>query len=131
MQKLKSLNLGLLSILKAVLVGIVFTLIGIVLFAVVLKFTDLSLSIVNYVNDIIKAVSIFVIILIIKRANPDKLLIKSIVAGLLYAILSFVIFSILNGAVNFNMSAVFDLLFSVIVAVIASVFLNLFSRKTA
>lgn len=130
MQKLKSLNMsGILSIIKCVLLGIITTLIGIVVFAIVLKFTDLSSGVITWINNIIKALSIFVMMSAIKKANGDKLILKSIIAGIMYALLSFIIFSIMNGSFNFGLSFVYDLLFAVIVSAIVSIILNLLSRK--
>jgi len=131
MQKLKSISFsGFLSIIKSCLLGIITTLIGVVLLAIVLKFTDLSTSVVSWVNNVIKAVSIFVVVATLKKANGEKLLFKAIFAGVLYAILSFVVFSLLNGSFSLNLSFVYDLLFAVIVAVIASIILNLFTPKS-
>ena len=130
MQKLKSISLsGVLSVIKCCLVGLVATLVGVVVFALVLKFTDLSSSNISYVNNAIKAVSIFVMIICIKKANSEKLMLKSIFGGVVYAVLSFVIFSILNGKFVFNMSILFDLLFAVVVSIICFVIISLIKRK--
>ena len=131
MQKLKSFNWsGILNVIKCCLVGIVTTLIGIVFFAIVLKFADFSSTIINYVNNVIKTLSIFIMVLCLKRRGEDKLLIKSIIAGTLYSLLSFIVFSIINGGFDFNLSLLYDLLFAVIVSVIAAVIINItFKRK--
>ncbi len=130
MQKLKSINTSnVMGVLKACLLAIVSTLIGIVIFAIILKFTDLSSGVIDYINDIIKAISIFVMVLFIKKWTDGNLLIKSIIGGLLYSVLSFVIFSILNGGFSFNMSIVYDLLFSLISAMIVAVIFNIIGRK--
>ena len=130
MQKLKSINTSnVMEVIKACLLAIVSTLIGIVIFAIILKFTDLSSGVIDYINDIIKAISIFVMVLFIKKWTDGNLLIKSIIGGLLYSVLSFVIFSILNGGFSFNMSIVYDLLFSLISAMIVAVIFNIIGRK--
>lgn len=132
MQKLKSLNWsGAVCVIKCCLIGIVVTLVGIVAFAVVLKFADLSTKVIGYVNDVIKALSIFVMVLLLKKCSGEKLLLKSIFGGVAYAVLSFVIFSILNGSFGLNLSVLYDLLFAVIVAVIASVIINLLNKRNA
>ena len=130
MQKVKINFSGFLSILKCVLIGIISTLIGILIFSVILKFSTLSSTIISYVNDIIKTFSIFIIVMCVKRKDGNKLLIKALFAGVLYAILSFVIFSILNGSFVLNLSFVYDLLFSMIVSAIVSVIINILNRKT-
>lgn len=125
----KSLNLGILSVLKFCLLGLVITLLGIVIFALVLKFADVPTVAISYVNNAIKAISIFFVVLCIKKNNEEKLLIRSIVAGIIYSVLSFVVFSIMNGGFVLDMSFVSDLLFAVVVSVVASVIINLFQRK--
>lgn len=130
MQKLKSLNFsGVLSIIKSALLGVIFTLIGIVIFSVVLKFVDISSSIISYVNDIIKAISIFLMALNIKRKNGEKFLIKTIFSGVVYALLSFIIFSIFNGNFSLNLSFLFDLLFALAVSFIVAIIINVLNRK--
>ena len=131
MQKIKSFNWSnLLTIIKCCLIGIIVTLIGIVIFAIILKFADLSSTIINYVNDIIKVFSIFIMVMCIKRKSGDKLLFKALLSGALYAILTYIIFSILNSGFNFNLSFLYDLLFAVIVSAIVSVIINILNRKT-
>lgn len=131
MQKLKSLNLSwFLSVLKCCLIGLVVTLIGVILLAFLMKFIDFSSGIVNYLNNIVKAIALFVVSICLKKSSGDKLLIKLVLAGAIYAILTFVVFSILNGKFIFDASLIFNMLFCVIVALIAGIILNLF-RKNA
>ena len=126
----KKLNFtGLFSIIKSCLLGIIFTLAGIVIFAVVLKFVDVPLNAVGYINNVIKALSIFIMVLVLKKGNGEKLLLKAIFGGIIYTILSFIIFSILNGSVSFNLSIVYDLIFAIVVAFASAIILNLFSKK--
>lgn len=132
MQKIKSLNFSsFLSILKCCLLGVVATLAGIVVFAVVLKFVDLSSVAISAVNNVIKGVSIFIMVACINKSNQGKLLFKAVFGGVLYALISFLIFSILNGGIVFDMAFVYDLLFAVAVAAICSVIVNILSRKNA
>ena len=131
MQKFKSINWSvLISLIKCCLVGIVSTLIGVVVFAVVLKFANVPSIAISYINDIIKVVSIFIMVICIKKRDNNNLLLKSIVSGVIYAFLTFIIFSILNGGFVLNLSFVYDLLFVVITSAIAAIMLNLISKKT-
>lgn len=129
MNKVKSISSSILPILKSVLIGLVVTLVGIVAFAVVLKFADVNSHIVSYVNDVIKAVALFFTVFVLKKKGVNQLLVKSIIAGVVYALLSYVIFSILNGGFVFNVTFLYDLIFAVIVAAVASVILSLCARK--
>ena len=131
MQKIKTLNFsGFLTILKCCLIGIVSTLIGTIIFAVTLKFTNLSSTFIYYINNVIKIFSIFIMIMCLKRKVEGKLLIKSVVAGFLYAVLTFIIFSLLSGELVFNSSLIYDLIFSLVVSVISTIILNVASRKS-
>ena len=132
MEKVKSGKASeIISIIKSCLLGLVITLIGTVILAVILKFADIPSKIVSYINDIIKALSIFFVVLMLKKSTDEKLLLRSVIAGVVYGLLSFVVFSILNGGFTFNVSIVFDLLFAVIVAVVAAIIFKLTSKKTA
>lgn len=116
------------SIIKTCMLGVVITLLGIVVFAVVLKFTDLSSKTIAYVNDVIKAISLFVVVAILKK-KAGNLLLSAVLAGVIYNVLAFVVFSILNGRFEFNLGFIYDLIFAVVVAVVAAVMLNLLTRK--
>lgn len=130
MKKLKSLKLSTVAtLLKACLFGLLITLVGIIILAVILKFADLSSVVVNCINDAIKVLSLFAVVLIIKKVDGQNLLLKSVFAGLIYAVLAFVVFSTLSGSFVFNMSVVYDLLFAVVSAVVVAVVVNLTSKK--
>ena len=118
-----------LTIFKCCMLGIIITLVGIVLFAVVLKFADLSTRSIAYVNDVIKAIAIFAVVACLKK-KTNKLIINALFAGIIYTILAFLVFSILNGSFSFNLSFLYDLLFCVIVSLIVAMMLNLLSRKS-
>ena len=119
------------EILKSCLIGLVVTLIGTVLLAIVLKFADIPGKAVRYINDVIKALSLFMSVHILKKSSTEKLLIRALIAGAVYGVLAFVVFSILNGGFTFDASILFDLLFAVAVAVIIAVIFKLTSKKTA
>ena len=121
---------NILNILKCSLLAIIITLVGIIILAVVLKFVDLSSFSINYINDIIKAIAIFVMMMCVKKQGEEKLVLKAILYGASYSLLCFVIFSAFNGVFNFNLGFVYDLLFAVIVSVIVSIILKILKRKT-
>lgn len=132
MQKNKSLKLGgVFNLIKCALIGIVASLIGTVIFAVVLKFANLSSAFISHINNLIKVFSIFIMITCVKKQSGEKLLLRAIVAGIIYSLLSFVIFSVLNGGFNFDITLLYDLLFSLIVSVIVTIIINLLTRKNS
>lgn len=132
MEKVKSgVSREIVSIVKSCLLGLVVTLIGTVILAVILKFADIPSKVVSYINDIIKALSIFFVVFMLKKTTDEKLLLRAVIAGAVYGLLSFVIFSILNGGFSFNVSILFDLIFAIVVAVVATIIFKLTSKKAA
>lgn len=122
---------NLLSVLKCCLLAIAITLGGTVIFAVVLKFVDVSANIIAYVNDAIRILALFFMVLCLKKSNPNKLFLKATFGGLLYGVLTFLIFSALNASFNLNLGFIYDLLFAVISSMIITVILNIISRKNS
>lgn len=131
MQKIKSINWsGIINIIKCCLIGVASTIIGTVIFAIVLKFSNLSTNFISWINNIIKIFSIFIMMSCVKKKNNGNLLIKAILAGAVYAILCFLIFSILNGCFSVDISFVYNLIFSIIASVIISVIINILNCKS-
>ena len=129
-KKISLKNSNLLIYTKAIFLGIIVSLIGLLAFALVMKFVILSDNFISAVNQGIKAVSLFVAIKYISKFYTDKLIVRSLVIGLLYAIFAYLIFSILNGSFAFNMGTLTDILFAVITAFICGIIIKLlFNRK--
>ena len=73
--------------------------------------------------------SIAIAIIVLNRLNGDGLLIKGLLTGAVYSILTFVIFSILNGGVNWGPAIFTDIIFSAVVGGICSILLNIIRKK--
>ena len=117
------------SIFKGLLFAICFSLIGILLFAFSLRFFDLTDTGIKVVNQIIKTLSIFFGCFTSLKSNRTNGLIKGIIIGVLYTIVSFFLFSILNGEFSFSVNLLFDILFSIAVGAICGVIcVNIFKN---
>lgn len=129
-EKLKKINFTLIgNILKASLIGVVTSIILVLIFAFVLKFVDLNSHVISLVDQIIKLLSVVVAVLIVSRVTPENLLIKAVLTGVIYSILSFVVFSIMNGGVHFTVAVLTDLAFCGAVGGIFAILLNIFRKK--
>ncbi len=129
-KKISLKNSNVLIYTRAIFLGIIVSLIGLLAFALVMKFVILSDNFISAVNQGIKAVSLFVAIKYVSKFYTDKLIVRSLVIGLLYAIFAYLIFSILNGSFAFNMGTLTDILFAVITAFICGIIIKLlFNRK--
>lgn len=112
-----------LTFVKAAVVSVIITLALILAFAFVLKLTALSDSVITPVNLVIKAFSVVIGTLILTK-NRQKGLIKGLGLGAAFTVLSFAIFSILNGAFVFNFGLFTDLAFNCVVGAITGVIRN-------
>ena len=104
----KSINI--LSIINGAIISIALTLIFILAFAFIIRFTNLDEKWIFPINQVIKIVSLFIGMIIAFKKNSNKGLIKGIIIGLLYYILSFVVFSILQASFSIDIKNLYDLL---------------------
>lgn len=129
-EKLKKINLSsIINILKASLIGVVVSILLVLLFAFVLKFVDLNSNTISLVDQIIKVLSILVAVIMLNRLNGEGLLIKGIFTGAVYSLITFVVFSILNGGVNFSVAIFTDVIFSALVGGVVAILLNMIRKK--
>lgn len=130
MSKVKFNFSAILGIVKQTFLGVVFTLIGTIIFAIVLKYVDLDAIVIDYINNGIKGLSIYLMVLMANKKMTGGLLARSCVLGSFYGVISFLIFSLLNGSINFDMIFVSDTIFATVVAIVSSIIVNLFRKRT-
>ncbi len=119
---LKSDKNGLLGcVLKGVLVGLCVALVGILLFAFVLRFTNISDKIISPVNQVIKGVSIFFGVFIGMKKHKANGLLSGFLIGLLFTVVAFLVFSLLDGAFVFDRTFLNDIIFGSIIGSICGI----------
>ena len=96
------------------------SLVSILLFAVFLKFIDINTSWILTVNQIIKIVSILVACFLIKKKSRMNWW-RGVIVGFIYAILTFLIFSLLASNFNFDLSLAYNILFSSLIGLICGI----------
>ena len=128
MKNLKLRNIF--AIIKGALIGVVVNLLSILILAIVLKFVDIPLNVVSYVNNAIKILSIFTMIICIKKFTCGNLMISSLIGGIIFAGLSFIIFSSLNGGFVFDTTLAYDIIFTIIASIVSCVIINMLKRKS-
>lgn len=131
----KSFKLGKLSnfwigVIKGSLWSVSLTLIGILLFAVVLRFTSISDSFIMPINQIIKVFSILIGCIMGAKTNPEKGLKMGLIIGLLYSIIAYLLFSLLSGSWAFSLSTFIDVVFATLIGGICGIFaVNITNRQ--
>ena len=128
-EKLKKINLAsITNILKASLIGVICSILLVLLFAFVLKFVELNSNVISIVDQIIKIISIAIAVIVLNK-NCEGLVVKSLIMGGVYSILTFIVFSILDGGINFSLAIFTDVIFSAVVAGIVAILLNIIKKK--
>lgn len=96
MEKAKLIKNDVADVLKAVLFATLISLGLVLIFAIIIRFASVENKVIMPVNIAIKIISVFVGVLIGFKQAQNGLL-KGAIAGLTYMLLTFLIFSALNG----------------------------------
>ncbi len=115
-----------LQILKGSITAVSVTLVLILLFALLLRFTNITDKIIMPVNQVIKIVSIFFGVYSALKYHREKGWVKGMLIGLTYSVLAFVVFAILSSSLSFGWSTILDILFgSVVGGIVGVIVVNL------
>ncbi|MBO4823093.1 MAG: TIGR04086 family membrane protein [Clostridia bacterium] len=113
------------SISKGVLCAVVVTLLFILGFALLVQLTGISNNVIAPVMQVVKVICIFVAVAIAIKPAKSKGWLYGALVGLLYMVLTFVIFAMIDGKFTVGISALSDLLFQVLVGMVSAVILRL------
>ena len=105
-------------IIKGVMVALCTSLILILLFAFLLRFTNISDSLISPVNQVIKGVSIFLGVFFGLKKVKHNGIFNGLFIGFFFTILAFLVFSLLDGSFVFDRTFVNDLIFGTIIGAI-------------
>lgn len=122
-------NNGILTVFKGALNALIISLIGILLFAFIIKLTSLSDGLIKPINQIIKVISILFGCFIAFKKDGEKTVLKGGLIGLVYIVLAFVLFSLLNGSFEFSITILLDVLFGFVLGTICAMIHNLVRKK--
>ncbi len=114
-------NKILMSILKGSLIALCFTMLGILIFAFILKFTNIPESVIAPVNQVIKGVSVFMGVFIGLKKSKEMGLVSGLMIGLIYTLVAFTVFSALDGGFCFDKRLLNDTLFGSVMGAICGI----------
>lgn len=106
--EVKSKKSPIFEILKAVIIAVIISLLGVLLAALIIKLFNLSSNAIPIINQVIKGLSVLIACLVSLK-QPMNGWLKGIVVGFFYTALSFVIFSLLNGTFEFSLRILNDM----------------------
>ena len=109
------------SVAKGALVAVCVSLVLVLLFAFLLKFTNIPESTIKPVNQVIKGLSILIGVFVGLRKSKELGLVSGLLIGFIYTIVAFVIFSILGGVFAFDLTFLTDILFAAVMGAICGI----------
>ena len=109
------------SVAKGALVAVCVSLVLVLLFAFLLKFTNIPESTIKPVNQVIKGLSILIGVFVGLRRSKELGLVSGLLIGFIYTIVAFVIFSILGGVFAFDLTFLTDILFGAVMGAICGI----------
>lgn len=106
------------QLIKGILTGVIVTIVGILIFAVIVNLTGLSQSVIKGVNQFIKIISVFIGCLF--SFSGEKGLIKGAITGLTVTVITYLVF-LLFGAASFGTGFLIDLALLTVVGAISGI----------
>lgn len=107
------------GIIKGALTAVIITLVGVLIFAGITKFTLFNNGVIKAVNQFIKILAIFLGCSFNIRGNNG--LIRGGFLALLSTVITYSLFSLFCGTSAFNQNFLFDLIFTIIIGAISGV----------
>ena len=102
---------------KRVCIAAIVTLAAVLVFALLVKLFSIGSGAITAVNQVIKAVAIFVGCMVCVK--PGRGLLKGLVSGVAVIILTYFLFAILAGEISFGWTNVLDLVFGALVGAVS------------
>ena len=110
-------KLSFLSGVKGVVIALIFSMVGALLFALVIDLFSLPLSVIKPVNCILKILAVVIGTLV--AVKDSKGLIKGIIMGLAISFSAFLLFGTIGGEISFSLSFLWELLLGIVVGAIS------------
>lgn len=106
------------QLIKGILTGVIATIAGILIFAVIVNLTGINQSVIKGVNQFIKIISVFIGCFF--SFSGEKGLIKGAISGLTITVITYLIF-LLFGAASFGTGFLIDLALLTVVGAISGI----------
>lgn len=110
-----------LTIFKGAFIGLGAAFVLILLFAFVLRFTNIPDSIITPVNQVIKGISIFLGVFVGLRKQKNNGLLKGVLIGFFFVLVAFLTFSVLDGTFVFDKTFYSDIIFGSVIGAICGI----------
>lgn len=109
------------EIIKGVIFSLIISVLTVIVFAIIVKFANLSSKTVEIVNIALKIISILTGTLLAVGSGRQGLF-KGGIIGLLFVLVSYLVFSLINGSFSVNPLTAFDVIFCLVAGLLSGVF---------
>lgn len=117
-----------LKVLKASVFGVFISLVLVLIFAIILRFTNLSNNLIRPINTVIKGLSILIATIFVCKGATSKMWLKGLFVGLVYFLLSFLVFSALDGSFVVNITTLTDFVFELVAGLFSGIICSIFKK---
>jgi putative membrane protein (TIGR04086 family) len=107
------------NLLKAVLVSLIFTMLAVLLFALILRLFSLGNGIIKPINYLIKTIAVFIGAYL--SVSEDKGILKGFISGVIIIIITFIVFSLISSGFKFTPSLLWEIILGGAIGAIAGV----------
>lgn len=108
-------------LLKGTLIALCISLVLVLVFAFLLKFTNIPDTAISPINMVIKGISIFLGVFIGMKKSKELGLVCGLLIGLCYTFLAFLVFSALSGSFAVDTTLFTDLIFGAVIGAICGI----------
>ena len=106
---------------KGTLTALCISLVLVLIFAFLLKFTNIPESTIKPINQVIKGVSVFVGVFLGMKKAKELGLVSGLLIGIFHTIFAFLVFSILGGSFSLDLTLLTDIVFGAIIGAICGI----------
>jgi putative membrane protein (TIGR04086 family) len=110
--------------LKSSIVAMIFTITAILVFALIVKSAEIDVKVIVIINEIIKIAGVICASFFAAKDPKSKTVLAAAVAGLLYIVIGFCVFSLIQGAMGDLMMMLTDAMMGVIIGFVVGLFVS-------
>ena len=110
--------------IKGAVWGLIVSVASVLVFAIIVKQTGVEENVISAVNQIVKTVSIFVAALMSVKCRGEKKLLTGMLGGAIYVVLSYLVFSLIEGAFGEPTLLLADLALGIVVGLLVAILLG-------
>jgi putative membrane protein (TIGR04086 family) len=119
----------LMQAVKGMLIAMIFTIAAILIFALIIKEANVADSVINPVNQVIKILGIMLAAFFAVRKCTEHHWLVGAVAGMLYIVLGYLVFSLIEGRFGNLLMLLSDFLMAAVIGMVFAIILKQLLRK--